>query len=314
MPAPRRCRASFRPARARADRSIPVRPATPTDGAHSSTVDAGGLRWHVEGDFAPGGAPEPRRPRLLLVHGTGASTHTWRGLAPQLGAQAEWLAMDLPGHAATSMPAPSGLSLPAMARSLAALLGALDWQPDAAVGHSAGAAIVVRMALDGSLPGATLGAINGAFLPYGGWLAPVFGPLARMLHGAGWVARLFARRAADPAVVERLVEGTGSRLDAEGLALYGRLMRDPRHTAAALGMMAHWDLRGLLPEMHRLRTPLHLLVGARDRATPPRQARRVRQAVPSVTLTVLPGLGHLAHEEDPQAVLRWLRERVLAAP
>ena len=269
---------------------------------HSTFVEAGGLRWHVQR-----AAPSARGlPRLLLVHGTGASTHTWRGLLPLVEGRVDWLAMDLPGHAFTSMPAASRLTLPGMARALEALLEALHFRPDVAIGHSAGAAIVVRMALDGALPGAVLGAVNGAFLPFGGVAAPVFGPLARLLHGAGWVARLFARRAADPEVVERLVGGTGSRLDAQGLALYGRLMRSPGHTAAALAMMAHWDLRSLARELPRLPQPLHLLAGANDRATPPRQARRVHRLTPGSTLRVLPGVGHLAHEEAPAAVAEWL--------
>lgn len=269
---------------------------------HSAFVEAGGLRWHVQraGPAARG------RPRLLLVHGTGASTHTWRAILPLVDPQYDWLAMDLPGHAFTSMPAASRLTLPGVALALEALLQRLSFRPDVAAGHSAGAAIVVRMALDGALPGAVLGAVNGAFLPFGGVAAPVFGPLARLLHGAGWVARLFARRAADPEVVARLVGGTGSRLDAAGLALYGRLMRSPGHTAAALAMMAHWDLRSLAHELPRLALPLHLLAGGNDRATPPRQARRVHRISPGSTLFILPGAGHLAHEESPAMVAGWM--------
>ncbi|MCU0967360.1 MAG: alpha/beta fold hydrolase [Rubrivivax sp.] len=285
------------------------------DGAHwpwrdaSRFVDAGGLRWHVQR-----GIPGAGRPRLLLVHGTGASTHTWRALWPLVATRFEPLAMDLPGHAFSSAPAPQRLALPAMAQSVAALLEALDFRPHLALGHSAGAAIVARMALDGQLDGAGLAAINGAYLPYGGLAAPLFTPLARALHGAGWVARLFARRAADPAVVRRLVEGTGSRLDGDGLALYGRLMTSPAHAAAALGMMAHWDLRALARELPALPAPLHLLVGAADRATPPRQARRVAALRPGSTVEVVPRAGHLVHEEDAAAVARWLVGLPCASP
>lgn len=273
---------------------------------HSRFVDAAGLRWHVQrhdvetvyGDDAP---------RLLLLHGTGASTHSWRGLLPLLADRFSWLALDLPGHGYTSKAAARQLSLPGMAGALAELLTTLGWMPTVAVGHSAGAAILVRMALDGQLQAQAIGAINGAFLPFGGVAAPIFTPLARLLHGAAWVPRMFSRRAADPKVVERLVGGTGSTLDAEGLALYGRLMCSPAHTEAALGMMAHWDLRGLARDLPRLGTPMHLLVGAGDRAVAPRQARKVALRRPGTTLVTLPRLGHLAHEEDPAAVAAWLR-------
>ena len=44
--------------------------------AVSRLVDAGGVRWHVQ--------RMGRGPVLLLVHGTGASTHSWRALMPLL--------------------------------------------------------------------------------------------------------------------------------------------------------------------------------------------------------------------------------------
>jgi magnesium chelatase accessory protein len=316
-----------------------------TDGAgwphreRSRFVDAGGLRWHIQqappaappvalanqqgqqgqqGQPAPPAAlphrqdpqaplPVAPRPRLLLVHGTGASTHSWAGLIDALGDHFDWLAVDLPGHAFTSMPAPAALGLPGMAAALADLLDALGWQPALAVGHSAGAAILVRMALDGRLSAQAIAAINGAFLPYGGWAAPLLSPLARLLYAAKWVPAMIARRAVDPAVVRRLIAGTGSKLDADGLACYGRLMRCPGHNEGALGMMGHWDLRPLQRELPRLVTPLHLLVADGDRAVPPRQGRAMAERRPRTTLTTLHGLGHLAQEEAPRAVADWLR-------
>jgi magnesium chelatase accessory protein len=45
-----------------------------------------------------------------------------------------------------------------------------------------------------------------------------------------------------------------------------------------------------------------LVVGDGDRAIPPAQATRVRAHVPSASLEILAGLGHLAHEERPDLV------------
>jgi magnesium chelatase accessory protein len=52
---------------------------------------------------------------------------------------------------------------------------------------------------------------------------------------------------------------------------------------------------------------LHLLVGEQDGTVPPADARRAQALVPGATLAMLPGLGHLAHEEDAPRVA----ERVL---
>ena len=63
---------------------------------HSRTVTAGGLSWHVQ-IMGTG-------PVLLMLHGTGASTHTWRALMPELAKHYTIVAPDLPGHGFTGAP------------------------------------------------------------------------------------------------------------------------------------------------------------------------------------------------------------------
>ena len=190
-----------------------------------------------------------------------------------------------------------------MAAALAALLDTLAVVPDTIVGHSAGAAIAARLCLDHAVPARTLVSLNGAWLPWGGLAGAVFPPAARLLAwNAPWVAPLFARRARRPEPLRRLIDGTGSSLDAAGAAYYQRLIGDPRHVAAALRMMASWDLVPLARDLPRLRPALHLLVGETDRTVPPDQAWAVKERLPGAALTRLPGLGHLAHEEQPQRV------------
>ncbi len=272
--------------------------------AHSRFVVAGGLRWHLQ-ELGQG-------PTALLIHGTGASTHSWRDLAPRLAPALRLLAVDLPGHAFTEMPPSRQLSLPGMALALGALMRELGVAPEIVIGHSAGAAIGARMALDGQLAPRLIMSLNGAFLPFGGLAGPWFAPVARLMAALPFVPRLFALRASDPAVLRRLIDGTGSRLDDNGVALYGRLVRSPGHAAAALAMMANWDLPSLKRDLPRLRPALALVVGDRDRTVPPAQARAVRALVPGASELVLPGLGHLAHEERPDEVARHLLRIVRA--
>lgn len=265
----------------------------------SRTVRAAGLDWHVQVMGAP---PGQRRPVLLLVHGTGAATHSWRGLLPLLARHFTVVAPDLPGHGFTQAPAAARLSLPGMARSLQGLLTMMNLRPAVAAGHSAGAAILARMALDGTLPLKALVSLNGAFIPLQGAAGQMFSPLARLLVGLPGLPQVFAWRARDPAMVARLLAATGSTLDAEGVRLYGEVVRRPDHAASALGMMAHWDLRPLLADLPRLRAPLLLVAGAGDRTVPPQQSAQVRDLVPGAELVTMPGLGHLAHEERPAEV------------
>jgi magnesium chelatase accessory protein len=274
----------------------------PTDGAdwplreHSRFVDAGGMRWHVQ--------QLGRGPVLLLLHGTGASTHSWRVLAPLLAPRCTLIAPDLPGHGFTDPLAGGRPSLPRMAAAVAALLAALQLPHPvhAVLGHSAGAAIMLRLALDGALPGATLIGLNAALLPFEGAAAFIYPPMARLLALNPLVPWLASWRAQDIGTVRRLIASTGSRLDETGVALYARLIRSPGHVAGALGMMAHWDLAALQRELPSLGRPLHLLVAELDGTVPPAEAAQTAARVPQVQVHRLPGHGHLVHEEAPDQV------------
>lgn len=269
----------------------------------SSWSHAGGVRWHVQ--QAGSG------PTVLLLHGTGSATHSWRDLMPALSAHFHVLAVDLPGHGFSTRLPGSTVTLPAMANALAALLRQMRIQPAIIVGHSAGAAIGARLCLDGAVQPKLLVGINAALLPWRGWPSVLFAPAARFLAGSEWSARLFASRARDPAAFGRLMATTGSSIDARGLQLYQRLVTHTGHVGGVLQMLAGWDLHPLQRDLPRLAVPLLLIAGENDRTLPPSEAERVRAMVPGARLIRLAGAGHLAHEEQPQQVARLITE---AAP
>jgi magnesium chelatase accessory protein len=258
----------------------------------SRFVTAAGLDWHVQ--LAGSG------PVMLLLHGTGASTHSWRDLIMPLAARFRVIAPDLPGHGFTSLPTSSdGLSLAGMASSISTLLAELDVRPDIAVGHSAGAAVLLRMALDHAIAPRLIISLNGALLPFGGLAGQIFPPMARLLVSNPFVPALMAWRGSDRGSVTRLIEGTGSSLDADGLKFYTRLFGNRGHVDATLRMMANWQLDGLVSDFSKLDQPLLLVAGERDKAVSPEEARRIRRLLPRSGFASLPGLGHLAHEERP---------------
>jgi magnesium chelatase accessory protein len=262
----------------------------------SRFVEAAGFRWHVQ-QMGPQDAPA-----LLLIHGTGAASHSWRGLAPLLAKHYRVVAPDLPGHGFTQSPRAHRLSLPGMAADLAALVRVLGVSPQIVVGHSAGAAIAARMCLDGAIAPRLLVSLNGAFLPYGGPAANIFSPLAKMLVLNPFVPSLFAWQAGSKGAVERLIGNTGSAIDPTGLRLYGKLVGNSGHVAAALRMMANWDLEPLLQALPALKPKLVLVAADGDRAIPPSVARKVLEVQPKAVIERIPRLGHLAHEEQPELV------------
>jgi magnesium chelatase accessory protein len=294
-------------------RSAPARPASPgrpdwaQDGkdwpnrSASRFHSVGGITWHVQ--------IMGQGPVLLLLHGTGAATHSWRDLLPLLARNFTVIAPDLPGHGFTSQPDKAGMTLPGMAKGVAALLGQLGLQPDYGAGHSAGAAVLAEMCLSNRIAPKALASLNGAMLPlpFHGVAAPLMQPLAKLFASNPLVPMLFAWQAADGAVVRKLLHGTGSRIDAQGEKFYARLARRSGHAGAALTMMANWDLKSFGERLPGLNTRLLLVVGENDRSIPPADAQRIKRLLPDAEILQMPGLGHLAHEERPVEVAEHLK-------
>jgi magnesium chelatase accessory protein len=269
----------------------------------SRFVQAGGLRWHVQQTGIG------CKPCMLLLHGTGASVHSWAGVATALSGHWNLIMVDLPGHGFTQAPVQSSMySLPGMAQGFKALLDALEAHVDVVVGHSAGAALAAWLCLEKLIQPRQLVGINAAVLPLHGIPGHVFTPMARLLWASGVVPPLFARAAQSSWLTERLLAGTGSAIPATGKACYTRLLHSADHVGAALAMMAHWNLPALAQRLPALQVSTLLLAGTADRTVPPEDARRVQGILQQVRVVNLAGLGHLAHEEDPAQVAAYLRD------
>ena len=267
----------------------------------SRFVLAGRVRFHVQviGDG----------PACLMLHGTGASTHTWRDLVPVLRQHFTLIIPDLPGHGFSSMPAQELVTLPGYASLLASLLSKLQMQPALMIGHSAGAAIAAEMVLQADASPLGIISFNGAFVPMGGVGDRFFSPLAKLLSLNPLMPRMFAWRATSPGTVRRLLEGTGSHCGDEGLEWYRRLLSSPAHCSAALQMMARWDLETMPERIRDLRCRLLLVRGENDKAIPERDTQLIHDSVPGAQLSIMRGVGHLAHEENPEQAV----EIILAA-
>ncbi|SIT87941.1 magnesium chelatase accessory protein [Yoonia rosea] len=250
-------------------------------------------RWHIQ-EHGIG-------PTILLIHGAGGATQSFRGLFPILARTHHVVAVDLPGQGFTQMGAQQRCGLDQMATDLLALVRNQGWTPDIVVGHSAGAAIALRMWELGLQPAKGIVGINAAlgnFKGVAGWLFPM---MAKALAVSPFAARLFSKTTTRNSI-SQLIEGTGSNLDARGIDLYYRLATDKGHVDATLSMMAQWSLDGLLARLGKIDVPVHLIAALGDKAVPPEVSRRAVQQLPQGRLTEVAGLGHLAHEEDPETI------------
>jgi magnesium chelatase accessory protein len=268
--------------------------------AHSSFVEAQGLRWHVQqaGDG----------PVALLIHGTGASTHSWRDVLPLLARSHRVIALDLPGHGFTTGRLKGGATLPGMARAVAGLLQAMEVRPDLIVGHSAGAAIGLQHGIEtgGATP---LVGLNPAVMPFGGAASLVFPAMARMLFVNPLATRLFAGMSRLSGDAQRfLSRSTNSRIDALGLRCYSMLLGSSAHCRGALDMMANWDLESLRRRLPKVASPVLLVHADKDNAVPLASVKAACRLIPGCRFEMLPDAGHLAHEERPQDAVRLVQD------
>lgn len=260
----------------------------------SSFIEAGGARWHVQ--RMGSGAP------LLLLHGTGASVHSWRDLMPLLARSHTVIAIDLPRHAFTTGHSAYAMGLPAMAGEVAGLMQALNINPAAIIGHSAGAALALQLGLSHGFAGPVVG-LSAALRPFPGPFAQIFPAVAKALFINPLVPRIFASTVDLTGGAGRFLwRSTNSRINAVGLACYRTLLKHPGHAGGALAMMANWDLPSLREQMGRAANPVLLVHGGNDPAIPPSWAREAKGWLAQAELEVLQGLGHLAHEEAPEQV------------
>lgn len=261
----------------------------------SRFVTAGGLKWHVQIT-----GPEDAPP-LLLIHGTGASTHSFAGLAPLLAPHFRLVIPDLPGHGFTqklNAPDPDNV-----AKAVAALMAELALPPAMMLGHSVGAAIAFMLVARGHVQPQALVSLGGALLPFAG-VGKVYPGLAKALFVNPFMPAFFSFTTRLQSVPDLLHRWTGSRSSREQVAHYERLFRNPGHTGGALALMAHWDLDTIERSIAHVHCPVLLLHGERDKTVPPSTSHTVALRLAARGTRVeqhgLPGLGHLAHEEAPE--------------
>ena len=250
-------------------------------------------KWHVQ-EAGSG-------PLLLLLHGAGGATQSWRHLFPLLAAHYRVIAIDLPGQGFTRSGASGRFGLAEMAQDIAALCTQEGWQPQALIGHSAGGALAFELA--GLLPDTpfVIG-INAALAPFKGVAGVLFPLMAKALAKMPLVATLFTASTGNPRSVQRLIDGTGSALPPKELAYYQRLVGDRDHANATLKMMAQWNLDPLLARLSHSETRGFLIAGEDDKAVPAITSVSQAAKMASVECIVLPDLGHLIHEEAPEVV------------
>ncbi|MEM7660690.1 MAG: alpha/beta fold hydrolase BchO [Pseudomonadota bacterium] len=241
-------------------------------------------------------------PAALLLHGTGASTHSWAGMFPLVAERYDTLAIDLPGHGFTSMRPGFAPSLPNVTAAVSRLLHDLDFQPEIIIGHSAGAAVALSLGHNATTRPGRIVSLNGALQPFAGAMGIIAPAMAKLVTLGGFAARALSNSAQDMGRVERLLFDTGSTPPSDYITQYATLLRCRAHVQGTLEMMANWDLTPMERICSELPMPILFLTGRNDRSVPPDTARVMARIAQHGQYICLNRVGHLAHEEAPDRV------------
>jgi pimeloyl-ACP methyl ester carboxylesterase len=237
-------------------------------------------------------------PPLLLVHGLGGAAWNFSELAPLLAGR-RLLIPDLPGHAA-STPLPASASLGGYADAVAATLA----EPVDVLGHSLGGVVALRLAerrpeLVRSIVLAAPAGISSSTRR-----AEVLITLVGFLQ-PGRIAARRAERIAPSRRLRRVVFGSFEVSNPDLLSersVHGLLHGTTLHTDAigAGRALVRDDPR---QDLDRVRCPVLILWGARDRQVPVddgfEYARRLRAPI-----RVIADCGHLLISERPDVCAR----------
>ena len=263
---------------------------------YSEFVYCAGTLWHTQRIGAG--------PVSLLLHGTGSATHSMAGIAEHLSDQFTCLLVDLPGQGFTQAIEEREHLLTAMANAISTLCKQLKLDPDYVIGHSAGAAVSIRMCLDGHIDPRGLLSINGALLPFGAFIEPIMLKAARALSRSPRVSQFLAQRGTGESDVRRALRDTGATISEPMIRRYTTLISKPEHIEGTLRMMGGWELGQLAKDLPKLTTPIHLVGCAKDHIVPASRAHRATRELPNATAVTLDDAGHLIHEADPGRIIR----------
>jgi len=268
-------------------------------GAPGTFLDVDGVRLH----YVEAGQGEP----VVLIHGLGASTFSFRYLIPELAQAYRVIALDLKGFGYSARPAGGDYSQTAQAALVEQAMARLGVERAAVIGHSMGGAVAMRLALLAParisrlvlVASATDHEMRRGVLP-----ARLFRPLLPLGALLAWhrrrVRRLWFRTAVhDPA-----------HLTPDVLEGYFRSSRMKGHMRALGALLAHRSRdEPLAPE--RIQQPALILWGEHDRWLPLARGEELARRIPNARLLPIRTAGHLPLEEQPEscnrAILAFLR-------
>ncbi|MFA5938056.1 MAG: alpha/beta hydrolase [Sinimarinibacterium sp.] len=267
----------------------------------SQFVDVAGLSVHLR-DEGPREDPLP----IVLLHGTSASLHTWDGWVNGLKSDRRVIRFDLPGFGLTGPFADNDYRVEHYVAFVIAVLDRLGVTHAILVGNSFGGELAWETALAYPERITRQVLVDAAGYPLAAQSMPIGFRIARMPVFNKLMLVTLPRGVIESSV--RNVYGDPSKITPELIDRYYELTLRAGNRAALPQRFAQMRPGDHAERIAQIRTPTLILWGRQDRLIPPALGERFGRDIAGSQLVVFDHLGHVPHEEDPQATLAAARD------
>lgn len=274
--------------------------------APSQFVEIAGMQVHLR-DEGPREDAEP----IVLLHGTGASLHTWEGWTAALKHDRRVIRYDMPGFGLTGPAPDANYTIENYARVVVAVLDRLGVQRCVLVGNSLGGYVAWATTVLHPDRVARLVLVDSGGYPYESQSVPLGFKIARTP-----VLRVLMRDVLPRSVIEgsmRNVYGDPNKVTPELVDRYFDLTTRAGNRLALGQRFAQTQPGDLARRVPEIKVPTLIIWGGRDRLIPPAQGDRFHEEIAGSQLQTFAALGHVPQEEDPAATVAAFKE-FLATP
>ncbi len=259
------------------------------------------LRWKSEGQGTP----------VVLLHGFGANSYSWRNVVPELSKSCRVITVDLKGFGESPKPNDGRYSIHDQGALVRELIREEDLRDVTLVGHSYGGGVAlsafIAMANDGDRRICRLILIDSLAYPqtYPWFIKVLRTPVLRSLS-----TRTPRKEREVRKVLEACYYDT-SRITEDQVAQYAVPTYSPGATCAlrtVARQIAPPDLATFVQSYRTIDVPTLIIWGSCDRIVPLDIGRRLNEAIPKSKLVVIDECGHIPHEEQPDRTLDIMRD------
>ncbi|MHB9072786.1 MAG: alpha/beta fold hydrolase [Desulfobaccales bacterium] len=249
-------------------------------------------------------------PPIILLHGFGGCSYSWRFLAPELAQDHRVFTVDLKGYGLSDKPEDGNYAVSNQADMVAAFIRSQDLHDVVIMGHSMGGGVTLMTYLkvreDQPARVKSLVLIDSAGypqkMPWFIWLAkaPGVGAVAGKLVSPRFASYMVLRKCYyyDDKITEDQIDT---------YAYYGSLPGAREAVVQTAKQIVPADIDALIAQYKTISVPVLVIWGEEDEVVPLTVGKNFKRDIPNSELVILPKCGHMPPEEEPGGTTRIIK-------